>query len=58
MLVLARAVGERILIGPDIVVKIVRVEGDQVRVGIDAPREVRILRDDAKKRTPQEAGVR
>jgi len=46
MLVLTRKVGERVLIGDDIVVTILDVRGDGVRVGIDAPRGIRLQRDE------------
>ncbi|HEY0259172.1 MAG TPA: carbon storage regulator CsrA [Lacisediminihabitans sp.] len=46
MLVLTRKVGERIVIGDDIVVTILDVRGDGVRIGIDAPRGVRIQREE------------
>jgi len=46
MLVLTRKIGERVLIGDDIVVTILDVRGDGVRVGIDAPRGIRIQRDE------------
>ncbi|WNM27425.1 carbon storage regulator CsrA [Demequina capsici] len=44
MLVLSRRVGERLVIGKDIVVSIIDVRSDGVRIGIDAPREVRVTR--------------
>lgn len=44
MLVLSRRVGERLMIGDDIVVTVIEVRGDGVRLGIDAPREVRVHR--------------
>jgi len=44
MLVLSRKVGERILIGDQIAVTIVRVTGGGVRVGIEAPSEMAVLR--------------
>ncbi|MGJ4845427.1 MULTISPECIES: carbon storage regulator CsrA [unclassified Leifsonia] len=46
MLVLTRKVGERVLIGDDIVVTILDARGDGIRIGIDAPRGVRIQRDE------------
>jgi carbon storage regulator len=49
MLVLTRKVGERVLIGDDIVVTILDVRGDGVRVGIEAPRGIRIQRDEVVK---------
>ncbi len=44
MLVLSRRVGERLLIGDDIVVTVIEVRSDGVRLGIEAPREVRVHR--------------
>lgn len=44
MLVLSRRVGERLMIGDDIVLTVIEVRSDGVRLGIDAPRDVRIHR--------------
>lgn len=44
MLVLSRRVGERLVIGDDIVVTVIEVRSDGVRLGIDAPRDVRVHR--------------
>ncbi|CAL8969974.1 Translational regulator CsrA [Cellulomonas sp. T2.31MG-18] len=44
MLVLSRRVGERLVIGGDIVVTVIEVRSDGVRLGIDAPRSVRVHR--------------
>ena len=46
MLVLSRKERQSIRLGDDITVTIVRLSGDQVRLGIDAPREIRVLRDE------------
>lgn len=46
MLVLARKTGEVIRIGDDIVLRVVEVRGKRVRIGIEAPPDVRILRDE------------
>ncbi|GAP07897.1 MAG TPA: carbon storage regulator [Anaerolinea thermolimosa] len=46
MLVLTRRVDESIAIGDSIVVTILAIEGDRVKVGITAPREVPILRQE------------
>jgi carbon storage regulator len=46
MLVLTRKLGERVLIGDDILVTILDVRGDGIRVGIEAPRGIRIQRDE------------
>jgi carbon storage regulator len=44
MLVLSRRESERIQLGDSIVVTVVRVNGDRVRLGIEAPANVRVLR--------------
>ena len=46
MLVLSRKVSERILIGGDVVVTVVRVQGDKVRIGVEAPDDVAIVREE------------
>ena len=46
MLVLSRKKGERIQIGPNVVLTVVEVRGDKVRLGIDAPREVPVHRSE------------
>jgi carbon storage regulator len=46
MLVLSRRERERIKLGDSIVVTVVRVAGDKVRLGIEAPPEVLVLRDE------------
>jgi carbon storage regulator len=38
MLIVTRRIGERIMIGSDVVVTVLGVQGNQVRVGIEAPR--------------------
>ena len=46
MLILSRRAGESIAIGDNITIKVVELSGNQVRLGIDAPREVRVLRQE------------
>ena len=46
MLVLSRKQNERIRVGDSVVVTVVRVSGDKVRIGIEAPADVRVLRDE------------
>lgn len=46
MLVLARKIDESIVIGDDIVVKVISVDNGVVKLGIDAPKDVSILRDE------------
>ncbi|MBM4071857.1 MAG: carbon storage regulator [Planctomycetes bacterium] len=44
MLVLSRKVGEKILIGNDIVVTVVAIDGNRTKIALEAPDQVRILR--------------
>ena len=44
MLALTRKVGERIVIGDNIVVTVVSVKGDSIRITVDAPKEIKIYR--------------
>lgn len=46
MLVLSRKEAERIRLGDSIVITVVRIGGDKVRLGIEAPREMLVLRDE------------
>ncbi len=46
MLILSRRLGERIVIGEDVVISVVEVRGDQVKLGIDAPRNVKVYRQE------------
>jgi carbon storage regulator len=46
MLVLSRKKGESLRIGEDIVLTVMDVQGEQVRIGIDAPREVQVWRQE------------
>jgi carbon storage regulator len=46
VLVLTRRAGESIMIGSDVVVRVIEVRGDVVRVGVDAPREVQVHREE------------
>ena len=48
MLVLSRKVGERIWIGDDISVVVVRITGGGVRLGIEAPEHIKVIRDEIK----------
>ena len=57
MLVLTRKVGERIHIGNSIVVTLVRIQGDKVRIGIEAPPEVEIHREEIYLRVHGAAGA-
>jgi carbon storage regulator len=46
MLILSRKVNEKIMIGEDISVSIIEIRGDQVRLGVDAPKTVKVYRQE------------
>lgn len=55
MLVLSRKVGERILVGENIWVTVVDIRGDKVRIGIDAPGDTPIKREELLKLASNDA---
>jgi carbon storage regulator len=55
MLILTRRVGETVMIGQDITVTVVGVKGNQVRLGIGAPKDVAVYREEIQERTSAEA---
>jgi len=55
MLILSRKVGQSIVIDGRIIVKVVRVEGDQIKLGVEAPPEVAVNREEIQREI--EAGV-
>jgi carbon storage regulator len=46
MLILSRKVNEKVMIGEDISISIIEVRGDQVRIGVDAPKIVKVYRQE------------
>ena len=52
MLVLSRKVGERIRIAADIVVVVTAIQGDRIKIGIEAPKSVRVLRGELREIRP------
>jgi carbon storage regulator len=53
MLVLSRRVGESIIIGDNIQVKVLKIDGNAVKIGIIAPTDVRIYREEVYKTVAQ-----
>jgi carbon storage regulator len=54
MLILTRRVGETVMIGNDVTVTILGVKGNQVRVGVNAPRDVAVHREEIYERIKRE----
>ncbi len=46
MLILTRRVGESLMVGDEITVTVLGVKGNQVRIGVNAPRDVAVHRDE------------
>jgi carbon storage regulator len=60
MLILTRRVGETVMIGSDVTVTVLGVKGNQVRIGVNAPRDVAVHREEIFeriKREEQEGGA-
>jgi carbon storage regulator len=54
MLILTRSVGETIMIGDDITVTVIHVDGGQVKIGINAPKDIPVHREEVYERIQNE----
>ncbi len=54
MLVITRKLGEKITVGDEIVITLIEIKGSQARIGIDAPREISVHRQEIYERIREE----
>ena len=54
MLILTRRVGETIMVGDEVTVTVLAVKGQQIRIGVNAPREVAVHREEIYERIQRE----
>lgn len=54
MLILTRRVGETLMVGDDVTVTVLGVKGNQVRIGVDAPKDVAVHREEIYQRIQRE----
>ncbi len=57
MLILTRRVGEAVMIGNEVTITVLGVKGNQVRIGINAPRDVAVHREEIFERIRRETGA-
>ena len=58
MLILTRRAGETVMIGNDVTITVLGVKGNQVRIGINAPKDVAVHREEIYERIKSEQGAK
>lgn len=58
MLILTRRVGESLMVGDDIKVTFLGIKGNQVRLGVNAPRDVAVHREEVYNRIQEDLGIK
>jgi carbon storage regulator len=56
VLILTRRVGETVMIGDEVAVTVLRVKGNQVRLGVNAPKSISVQREEIFQRIKRESG--
>ena len=54
MLILTRRIGETLMVGDDVTITVLGVKGDQVRIGVNAPKDVAVHREEIYQRIQKE----
>jgi carbon storage regulator len=54
VLILTRRIGEKLIIGDDVIISTLGVKGNQIRLGIEAPREIQVHREEIYQRILKE----